>query len=31
MDSRAGGRGPRTLTSSEREALFKQFLDWQRR
>ena len=31
LDSRAGGRGPRTLTSSEREALFKQFLDWQRR
>jgi TRAP-type uncharacterized transport system substrate-binding protein len=31
LDSRAGARGPRTLTSSEREALFKQFLDWQRR
>src|SRR4051794_40531810 len=31
LDSRAGAKGPRTLTSSERDALFKQFLDWQRR
>ena len=31
LDSRAGASGPRTLTSSEREALFKQFLEWQRR
>ena len=31
LDSRTGASGPRTLTSSEREALFKQFLEWQRR
>src|SRR3954468_22187390 len=31
LDARAGARGPGTLTDSEREALFKQFLQWQRR
>jgi TRAP-type uncharacterized transport system substrate-binding protein len=31
LDARAGARGPGTLTDSEREALFKQFLEWQRR
>jgi TRAP-type uncharacterized transport system substrate-binding protein len=31
MDSRPGARGARGLTGSEREALFKQFLEWQRR
>src|SRR4051794_33049465 len=30
LDAR-GARGPGTLTDSEREALFKQFLEWQRR
>jgi TRAP-type uncharacterized transport system substrate-binding protein len=31
LDSRPDARGARGLTSSEREALFKQFLEWQRR
>jgi hypothetical protein len=31
LDSRAEATGNRALTSREREALFRQFLEWQRR